>query len=71
MAGARRVTRNATSLHTLQTLLHQPPSRIAKKQSDGRFPALAIRRLGVGASGYIGEFVLTDRDNRQGRAVAL
>jgi hypothetical protein len=52
-----RVTRNATSLHTLQTSLHQPPDGVAQKQSDGRFPCLAVRRsrLDVAGSGDLGE----------------
>jgi len=38
MAGARRVTRNATSLHTLQRLLHKGPERqITSRRTSTRY----------------------------------
>ena len=44
------------------------PGRIAKEQAARRRAALAIRRgrLSAAASGYIGEFVLTEHNHRQG-----
>jgi hypothetical protein len=46
--------------------LREPPDRIVQKQSDGRFPVLAIRRggLGVAGSGDLGELVLTHHDGQ-------
>ena len=57
--------------HRLQTSLHQPPGRIAKKQSDGRSPAPAICRggLGVAGSSDLSEFVLTHHHSQHDFAV--
>jgi hypothetical protein len=63
-------TRKATSPHIVRVepSLHEPPDRVAKEQVNSRFLGFAIRRgrLGAAASGYLGEFVLTEHDDRQG-----
>jgi hypothetical protein len=52
--------------HGYPSSLRQPPDRIAEEQADGCFPALAIRRggLGVTGPGDLGEFVLTHHDGQ-------
>jgi hypothetical protein len=63
-AGSRDAQR--TVVAHLSTSLRHPPDRVVQKQSDGRFPVLAIcrGRLGVAGPSDLGELTLTHHDDQ-------